>query len=78
MARQVRVNLTVDKEILEKAKELGLNLSKTFEICLKQRIEALPNLENKTMTNGGSNEDNSSHRSSAPIAQRLERRFRKP
>jgi len=53
MAKQVRVNLTIDKEVVEKAKGMGLNLSKTFEICLKQRIEALSALERKTMTNGG-------------------------
>lgn len=32
---------------------MGLNLSETFEICLKHRIKALSMLEGRTMTNGG-------------------------
>lgn len=47
---KVRTTLLIDKEVIEKAKELGLNLSKVCENCLKQYIKAL---ESVRMTNGG-------------------------
>ena len=41
MGKQVRVNLTIDREVVTKAKEIGLNLSKVCENCLKQGIKSL-------------------------------------
>jgi hypothetical protein len=38
---KVRVNLLMDKEIVEKAKEMGLNLSKCCENCLRTLIKAM-------------------------------------
>ena len=38
MAKQVRVNLTIDKKVVQKAKDLGLNLSKVSENALKDMI----------------------------------------
>ena len=38
---KVRVNLLMDKEVVEKAKEMGLNLSKCCENCLKTLVEAM-------------------------------------
>jgi len=41
MRKYVRVNLTIDEEVVRKAKELGLNLSKTCENALKEAIRRL-------------------------------------
>ena len=41
MGKKVRVNLTIDDEILKKAKDLGLNLSKVCENALIRAIEAM-------------------------------------
>ena len=41
MGKQVRVNLTIDAKVVEKAKELGLNLSKVSENALKEMIRRL-------------------------------------
>jgi post-segregation antitoxin (ccd killing protein) len=35
--------LYLDKELVEKSRELGFNLSRTLENCLKQVIAQLPN-----------------------------------
>ena len=52
MGRQVRVNLTIDEQVVIKAKDLGLNISKVSENALKRAIKALeqlnPELESKT------------------------------
>ncbi len=47
---KVRTNITVDKEVLEKAHELGINVSKACENCLKQYIAAIKSAK---LTNGG-------------------------
>ena len=47
MGKQVRVNLTMDGEVVQKAKELGLNLSKTCENALKETIRRLASGEIK-------------------------------
>ena len=44
------MQITLPPELLEKAREYGLNLSKITENALKQYIEAL---EKRKMTNGG-------------------------
>ena len=41
MGGQVRINLSMDEDVVKKAKQIGLNLSKTCENCLKQAIKAL-------------------------------------
>ena len=51
MASKKKITILVDSEVIKKAHELGLNVSKVCENCLKQYIEALTNLK---MTNGGS------------------------
>jgi len=38
MGKRIRVNLTIDEDIVEKAKTIGLNLSKTCENCLILKI----------------------------------------
>ena len=43
MGKQVRVNLTIDEDVVKEAKEIGLNLSKIAENALKQAILALKN-----------------------------------
>ena len=47
---KVRTSILIEKEILEKAHELGLNVSKITENALKEYIEAI---EKRKMTNGG-------------------------
>jgi post-segregation antitoxin (ccd killing protein) len=47
---KTRVNILVEKEIVEKAHELGINVSKACENCLKQYIKAL---EGVTLPDGG-------------------------
>ena len=47
---KVRTSILIEKEILKKAQELGINVSKACEYCLKQYIEALTK---SRMTNGG-------------------------
>ena len=41
MGKKVRVNITLDVEVVQKAKELGLNISKVSENALIQSIKAL-------------------------------------
>ena len=51
MGKQVKVNLTIDEEVVKAAKQLGLNMSKISENALKEYIKRLTKSE--TMTNGG-------------------------
>ena len=48
--KKAQVQITLPPELLEKARDLGLNLSKITENALKQYIDAL---EKPKMTNGG-------------------------
>ena len=41
MGKQVRVNLTIDADVVKKAKNLGLNLSKVSENSLKEMISRI-------------------------------------
>jgi len=52
MGIEMRTTTTIriDTEVLKKAQELGINVSKACENCLKQYIQAL---ENARMTDGG-------------------------
>ena len=53
MNRKVKVNLTMDRKVVEKAKKIGLNLSQFCENALKEVIEALEQRKTRTVTNGG-------------------------
>jgi post-segregation antitoxin (ccd killing protein) len=57
MGKRIRVNLTIDEDIVEKAKTIGLNLSKTCENCLIRSIKALE-------TTYGENNNGNSHENS--------------
>ena len=48
-----RINITIEAEIVEKAHELGLNVSKTCENALKEAIRRLGTLVPQSETNGG-------------------------
>ena len=43
MGKKARTTLTIDEEVLAKAKEIGLNISQFCETKLKQAIEQLSN-----------------------------------
>ena len=47
----VKVTLSVNGEIVKKAKELGLNLSQCLENCLKLYVNALENANNTIISN---------------------------
>ncbi|MDH5794181.1 MAG: type II toxin-antitoxin system CcdA family antitoxin [Candidatus Bathyarchaeota archaeon] len=53
MGKQKRVNLTIDEEVIRKAKDLGLNLSRVAENAFKEAIDALEQRKRSTETNGG-------------------------
>ena len=53
MTDKVKVNLTISKEVVEKAKEYGLNMSKIAENALKEYIRRLEGSSQQTETNGG-------------------------
>ncbi len=53
MGKKQRTTLTIDKEILRKAKEIGINVSQFCENALKEAIEVLEQSKIKTETNGG-------------------------
>lgn len=46
MGKQVRVNLTINEDVVKKAKEIGLNISKISENALIWAIKALENVDN--------------------------------
>ena len=47
---KVKATILIDKEVRDKAHELGINISKACENCLKQYIAAI---ESVRLTNGG-------------------------
>ena len=53
LGKKARTTLTIDKEVLEKAHQIGLNVSQFCEKALKDAIELLEQRKRKTMTNGG-------------------------
>ncbi len=53
----VKVTLSVNGEIVKRAKELGLNLSQCLENCLKLYIQALENTNNQILSNQVLNEE---------------------
>jgi post-segregation antitoxin (ccd killing protein) len=53
MSGKVKVNLTINRKVVEKAKKIGLNLSQFCENALKEAIEALEQRKTGTETNGG-------------------------
>ena len=55
---KVKVSISIDKQVYQKAHELGINVSKACENYLKQLIEAIEgaNSINNTKTNENNNE----------------------
>ena len=51
MGKRVKVNLTMDEEVVKEAKKIGINLSQFCENALREAIKRLKGL--KTETNGG-------------------------
>lgn len=51
MGKRVKVNLTMDEEVVKKAKKIGINLSQFCENALREAIKRLEGM--KTETNGG-------------------------
>ena len=48
-----RINITIEAQVVEKAHELGLNVSKTCENALKEAIRRLETPVPQTEINGG-------------------------
>ena len=48
---KAKLTLSVERGIVEKAKNLGLNLSQCFENCLKLYIQAIENTNQKIASN---------------------------
>ena len=59
MGKPVKVNLTIDEDIIREAKEIGLNLSKISENALKQAIFALKSANQSTHTKQTDSTDSS-------------------
>ncbi len=53
-------SIRIDGEIIDRAKEIGLNISKTCENALKEAIEALEQRKTKSMPNVGYTDERSS------------------
>ena len=53
----VKVTLSVNGEIVKRAKELGLNLSQCLENCLKLYIQALENANKQMLSSQALNEE---------------------
>ena len=55
MADKVVTSIYIDREVLEKAKDLGLNISRICERALRDAIRRLEtSLDKRTETDGGS------------------------
>ena len=52
MSKKTRINLTIDQDVLQTAKALGLNISKVCENCLKDAIRRLTQPITATDGNG--------------------------
>jgi post-segregation antitoxin (ccd killing protein) len=52
MGKKARTTLTIDKDVLQKAKEIGLNISQFCENALKEAIETLEQRKSKTNPEG--------------------------
>ena len=55
---KVRTNILIEKEILDKAKELGLNISKTCENLLKRYIQIIEQTNNQIFTINNTSQQN--------------------
>ena len=53
MGKKRMTSIRIDGEIIDKAKEIGLNISQFCENALKQGIKALEQTKIQTETNGG-------------------------
>jgi post-segregation antitoxin (ccd killing protein) len=52
LGKKTRTTLTIDKDVLQKAKEIGLNISQFCENALKEAIETLEQRKSKTNPEG--------------------------
>ena len=55
---KVRTNILIEKEILDKAKELGLNISRTCENLLKRYIQLIEQANNQIFTINNTSQQN--------------------
>ena len=53
MGKKRMTSMRIDGEVIDKAKEIGLNISQFCENALKQAIKALEQTKIQTETNGG-------------------------
>ena len=53
MKKRKQTTIRVDAELLQKAQDLGLNVSKVCENAIRRSVEALESLSIKTEHNGG-------------------------
>ena len=53
MGKKRMTSMRIDGDIIDKAKEIGLNISQFCENALKQAIKALEQTKIQTRTNGG-------------------------
>ena len=54
MGKRKQTTIRVDAELLQKAQDLGLNVSKVCENCLRAAVNRLEGYTAQTETNGGS------------------------
>ena len=54
MMGKTNVTIRIDEEVVREAKELGLNISKTCENCLKQAISHMKQLYGEMNSNSSS------------------------
>jgi hypothetical protein len=72
------VSLYLSRNLVERAKNQGLNLSRITEQALSSILDYVQPQNNSESSIKFLNERSFQKESSAPIAQRLEQRFRKP
>ena len=53
MGKKINVSLYIDETVIAEAKETGLNISKTCENCLKEKIKLLKGTIPVNQPNGG-------------------------
>ena len=54
---KVRTNILIEKEVLRQAKELGLNVSKTVEILLRNYIEQIKRIQQADLKEASKTQD---------------------
>ena len=53
MGKKTTISIYIDEDVAKEAKEIGLNISKLCENCLKEAIRRLETPSSQTVTNGG-------------------------